>query len=227
MKLSLRACIVLLATLLLTGFLQLAPPLRAEPAAPAPSQAAATRVATVDPARVFNDMQETKDLQTKIDSENQRLNAESNRRAEEIKKLRTQRDQIKPDHPQYNQLDQQILKKSMELESWGKFESIRVELVQKRTMKKLFERVQAAVENVAKQKGIDIVIADQRPQLPGSDKSMAELKAAIYQRNVLYAARNVDISEQVVNLLDAEYKANPNKIDILGELASDAEVDKK
>src|SRR4051794_20670210 len=74
-------------------------------AGPASAQQKTTRVAVVDPSRVFSEMQETKDLRVQLESERQRLAATSKEKETEITNLQNQRKQTRPDSPQFEDLN--------------------------------------------------------------------------------------------------------------------------
>src|SRR6478752_3256912 len=139
-------------------------------AGPASAQQRTTRVAIVDPSRVFNEMQETKDLRLQLESERQRLAATAKEKEAEIENLRKQRDPkvMRPDSPQAEELNKQILQKAMEYEVWSKYAKLDAERTQKKQMRTLFAKIEAASAEVAKQQAIDIVISDQSPDLPDS-----------------------------------------------------------
>src|SRR3954470_11290515 len=76
-------------------------------ASPARAQAAGggTNIAVVNPAKAFNDMQETKDLKQKLDAERVAFENEAKARQQKVNDLRSQRDLLKSDSPQYGELD--------------------------------------------------------------------------------------------------------------------------
>jgi Skp family chaperone for outer membrane proteins len=76
-------------------------------------------------------------------------------------------------------------------------------------MKTLFDKIQTAVAKIAEQKGLDLVLAEAHPQLPDDldQINVDQLRAVINSRNILYSNSKVDISDEVIALLDAEYKA--------------------
>ena len=76
-------------------------------------------------------------------------------------------------------------------------------------MVNLFNKITNAVTEVATQKGIDLVIAEQRPELPDTldQLNVEQVRALINGRNILYATATVDISNDVINAMDAKYKA--------------------
>jgi hypothetical protein len=92
---------------------------------------------------------------------------------------------------------------------WVKTQAVMNQQRYKRETKLLFEKVQAAVAEVARQQNIDLVIADNNKGLPeGEDFEKADLRAlqaAVYQKDVLYANGRLDISSAVLNHLDTKF----------------------
>jgi Skp family chaperone for outer membrane proteins len=73
----------------------------------------------------------------------------------------------------------------------------------------LWDKVTAAVAEVATQKGYDLVLADSREEIPDDiDRVTGEqLQALIHTRNVLFASAQTDITQDVIASMDAKYKA--------------------
>jgi Skp family chaperone for outer membrane proteins len=70
----------------------------------------------------------------------------------------------------------------------------------------LFDKIMAAISELAKQRGYDLVIAEQPPI--NIEKTTAEmLPQLLLQREVLYSAATVDITNDVVTKLDEQYNA--------------------
>jgi Skp family chaperone for outer membrane proteins len=166
------------------------------------------RVATLDRKRVYNEMQETRDLQGQLDAQRNQLNAQSKEKETEIDNLKKQRQVMRPDSPQVEDLNKQILQKLVEYETWTKFVKLDAERNLKKQMRILFNKIDAATAEVAKQQGIDLVVADQ-PKLPDALEgiTLEQLSGALMSRQILYAGENPDISSAVIANLDAKYKA--------------------
>ncbi|MGH7215231.1 MAG: OmpH family outer membrane protein, partial [Tepidisphaeraceae bacterium] len=116
---------------------------------------------------------------------------------------------LKPDSPQYGDRNKELLQAAVDLKVWGELMQQDLQRSQKQQMKSLFEKIEEAITEVAQQKGVDLVIAEQRPELPESidQISVDQLRMLINQRNVLYATPKADISNEVIALLDSKYKA--------------------
>lgn len=178
--------------------------------APAARGAAAgdVRIAVANPSRIFQAMRETQDLKETMKQDLVRLKGEEEERKAKVVKLQGQRNELKPETPQWDDANDALLKAAIDLDTWGKTSKARAERNQKRQMKHLFEQIEAAVTEVAERDGFDLVVADQRPELPQNldEVNFDQLRGLINSRNVLYASAKADISDRVIALLDAKYK---------------------
>jgi Skp family chaperone for outer membrane proteins len=177
--------------------------------AQASGQATPTKIAIVNTVRIFNDMQELKDLRQKMDSERKLLEGMDREKRERLNNLKNQRDTLKPETPQYQEKNSELMRTAIEYETWGKLSQINFQREQKQQTKMLFQKIETAVAEVGKQKGYDLVLADQRPEIPDDldNLQVEQLRALITSRNVIYVADKIDISADVLALLDQKYKA--------------------
>lgn len=184
-----------------------APPARGGGAAP--GAAASVRIAVANPSRIFSSMKETIDLGESLEAELGRLGAEEKEREEALRKLQSQRNQLKPETPQWEKANNDLMDGAGEFKLWREQNKARLDRTQKRQLRQLFLRIEQACREIAQRDGYDLVVADQRPALPDDldQVNAAELRARINSRNVLYAAPKVDISDAVIALLDSKYKA--------------------
>lgn len=168
--------------------------------------AAGERIAVANVSRIFNEMQETKDLKEQLEAKRQDLNNQEKEKRGAIKEMDDHLHNIKPDSPQYKEDIEKLDKAMADLESWGKVVRLEAERDQKVTMRNLFEKIKAAVSDIAKQQGFDVVLADQGGDFPNLEQvNFDQLRAYINQQSVLFAAKGVDISDAVLTLLDANY----------------------
>jgi Skp family chaperone for outer membrane proteins len=177
--------------------------------APAPVRADAgspQKVAVANTARIFNDMQETKDLKEKLEARRQEVSNEENDRRTKIKEMEDNLKELHPDNPQFDKAQQDLDQAMADFDSWGKVVRLQAEREQKQTMVMLFDKIQAAVTQIAKEDQIDIVLADQGPDIGNTeDLTFDQLRALINQKDVLFTSKRADISDEVLTLLDAQY----------------------
>jgi Skp family chaperone for outer membrane proteins len=181
----------------------------AAPAAPG-ADSRPPRIAVVDPSRIFNEMKETKALNLRMQDEMVKFKQTLKDKDAEIDRIRKARDDMKPDHPQYEELNNQLLTAQAEAKVWLETQRVTNDQRQKRQTKRMFEKVQAAVAEIANQQKIDLVIADNKHSLPEGQKleqtDIRALEAMILQKDVLYAGERLDISGQVLALLDGRFQ---------------------
>lgn len=70
----------------------------------------------------------------------------------------------------------------------------------------LFEKIDASVAELAKSRGYTLVLSDDQDSMSPNNPTEAQAKAAIYGRRVMYADGVVDITDEVVELMNNHWK---------------------
>ena len=174
------------------------------------SQAQPLKIVVVNPARIIKEMQETKDLEARLNSEGQRLAAEERDMKEKIKKLEDQRGNFRADSPQYEEVQRQYVKAVAEWKVWGETFVAEREWRTKKLTKMLHDKVTAAIADYASREAIDVVLSDFQPQ--ASDKEVAamslkDLQIFLNTRRILYSSKQADISDAIIARLDSKFRA--------------------
>jgi Skp family chaperone for outer membrane proteins len=170
------------------------------------AQAQPVRIAVVNTAKVFNEMQEFKDLSQKLEAERRDLQAQAKQRETDIQQLEQERDVFRPDSPQYQEAQQKYLGKAIELRTWGEMTQADQQRRYKLEMRRLFDKLQTAAADLARERGIGLVLTQRRPDIDLEKVNMEQLKSAIMQTDVLYVAPEADITNDLIAQLDARYK---------------------
>jgi Skp family chaperone for outer membrane proteins len=180
------------------------------PATFARAQGSNVRIAVADAARIFNEMQETKDTQAQMQEERNRLEAVGKEKADELNKLKAQREQLKAGAPGYDELTDKLNDAYNDFQAWRASAQAKAERNQKRQVSTLFQKVEAATAQVAQSQGYDLVLAKQQPSLPENLDAVKyeQVVQILSARNVLYAAPRADISDQVIQVLNTNYKGH-------------------
>jgi Skp family chaperone for outer membrane proteins len=168
----------------------------------------ATSIAVANVPRIFAEMQETKDLRTRMDAEGRALMQEDKDRAVKLNDLKSARDAIKANTPQWNDAQKALTEASIQYRVWVETTKLELDRRQKQQTRELYDHILAAVAEIARQRNIDIVVADQKQLAPENvDKmSIEDFRSLLSQREVLYASARSDISGEVIALLDAKFK---------------------
>lgn len=179
-------------------------------AQPAPAVMAPARIAIANPAKIFNDMAETNDLKTRLEAERVRLEEMERQKRQAIQALQERRAMLRPDSPQFADVNREFAQAAIEFEVWGRLTQADIQRNQRDQMRRLFDKIQTATARVAQQRGFDIVLADQRPELPENleQLNVEQVRTLINQRNILFASPAVDLSADVTAALDAEYRGS-------------------
>lgn len=199
----LKRTLPLLAMLLVAGSIVHAADPQPQP------QAQSLRIGVANIAKVFADMQELKDLNQKMDADRRLLEGVNQEKQTKLKSLKAERDALKPETPQAQDKNAEYLRTAIEYETWAKLTEVNLQRQLKVQTKALFDKIEAACAEVAKQKGLDLVLTDQRPDFPDDlDRlTVEQVRGMITSRSVLYANDKVDISAAVLAALDAKYKS--------------------
>jgi Skp family chaperone for outer membrane proteins len=167
----------------------------------------APKIAVANPSTILMNLQETKDMQARLDQEKKTLgNIELDKRAK-IKDLTSARDALKPDAPQYAEKNKELQAAQVDLEVWGRIMQADGQRTFKQQLKQLYDKVTAGVAEIAAEKHIDLVIAEIKPEIPENldQVNPDQLHALMTQRNVLFVASQLDITQDVIAAMDAKY----------------------
>lgn len=176
---------------------------------PSNAQDGAVHVATANPSRILAQMKETQEKNETEKKERQQLDDQEKAKVKEIQDIKEQRDKFsKKNTPDWNEKTNQILTKSVELQTWVELKKAELTRRHKEEIKALFDKIQATIAQVAADKKIDLVIADYGTDFPEDLDALTpdQLHGLIRQKNVLFSAKGVDISADVTARLDASYK---------------------
>lgn len=166
------------------------------------------RIAIANPARIFNDMAETQDLKQALERQRVQLEETERQKRQALQALQERRSLFRPDSPQFADVSRELAQAAIEFEVWGRMTQADIQRNQREQMRRLFDKIQAATARVAAERGFDLVLAEQRPEIPESldQLTVDQLRVLINGRNVLFATPQVDISADVTALLDREYR---------------------
>ncbi|HEY7115581.1 MAG TPA: OmpH family outer membrane protein [Tepidisphaeraceae bacterium] len=166
------------------------------------------RIATVNPAKVFNEMQETKDLKQKMEADRKTITDEGQRRAKEVEDAKQRRGLFNEGTDDFNKANKEYLEKVIAAQAWQELIKADLQRQQKSQMKSLFEKIEQATKEVAEARKLDIVIVEQKTDLPADldQINVDQLRGLINQRTVLYNNGKFDITNEVLQRVDEKYK---------------------
>jgi len=183
-----------------------------------PSVAAkpATRIAIVNLGKVMDGLAEAKDAKARLDgmvSDSKKKLQEINDRVKKIDSdLELMKD--KKDTKEYRQLAYEKLELGATGEARQKILQQLIDEEEGATVRLMYIKMTDAVKRLAAQDGWDLVLRDDRDIVPpdsvkGRPLTGREVRGLIDQRAILTASDRIDLTTQLVTMLNNEYKATP------------------
>ena len=176
----------------------------AAPVAPAPAPVPATSIAVCDIVEIFNNYQRAKDLSAKVAKTRQGLEAQSKRLAQNIEDMRKELASLKEGSAQYEKRVDQIQKAMIDNRAWLDTELGKNVRSGYKLTQEMYKEIQAAVAQTARDLKCQLVL--QRNRSEPRSANTRELLGRIATRKVIYAAKEVDITEIVLSRLNLAYR---------------------
>ncbi len=165
------------------------------------------RVAVVDVPAVSEAYHKTADLEAKFESVRQKLNQERDALRDRVELTRRSlQEELRPGTREFQERRKQLALLEAELQYFMESEGQRIEAELARSLGRIFADIQAVIVAVAKEKGIDIVMAADRMPSDVAESPM-QVRQQILLQKVLYWSPQVDLTGEVVVRLNAKYKA--------------------
>src|SRR6188472_1853846 len=120
-----------------------------------PAQAQ-VRIAIANPVKVFNDLQETKDLRAKMEADAKTADAERLQKQSHLNDTKSQRDVYNPNTAKFAELNQKYLEEAIAFDTWGKIRSVQLANDQKQKIAYLYQKIMDGIGKVAATKKIDL-----------------------------------------------------------------------
>jgi len=172
---------------------------------------AALKIGVVDLVEVTNNYERTKDASADLQVEQANLKAETEPKVKEIEELRLKRDGFNRGTPEWKKLDDQVLQKQIELRNWVTLRRIQIERRHRDVLLDMYREITRVVEQVAKKENVDIVFTQaflEPPQIDVDESTgLEDLKKRIIGQRVLYPTDPVDLTQEVLKILNEQYKA--------------------
>jgi len=172
---------------------------------------AALKVGVVDIVVVTNGYDRTKDANTDIQVEQANFKVAADPKVKALEDLRLKRDGFNKGTKEWQQLDDQVLTTRAELNTWMQIERIKIERRHQEVLLDMYRQMTGAVERISKQNKIDLVFTKAFLEPPQIDVDKAvglqDLQKRIVGQRVLFPTAVVDITQDVLKILNDEYKA--------------------
>lgn len=167
---------------------------------------AQTKVAVVNIPDVSDKYRKTGDLERRFESIRQQANKERQAIRDRIELTqRSLQEEVKPGSDAYRARLKELATLEAELKWFTEVEGQRIEQGLAQSLREIFDDIRSAIDSIATQRGLDIVIAsDSLPEDGPGDPG--QVRQQILMQKVLYWSPKTDITQEVISHLNANYK---------------------
>jgi len=177
----------------------------------AASVRAELKIGVVDVVEVSNGYTRTQEANKALQAEQAKLRQESEPKVNHIKDLQARRDLFNKGTEEWKQANEEFLKAQVEFQGWLALEQARVEQKHRDLLLDMYNQITAVVARIAKDKGLDIVFTKaflSPPQINLDEaQGLEDLKNRIINQRVLYPTKYLDLTADVLKVLNAQYEA--------------------
>jgi Skp family chaperone for outer membrane proteins len=165
------------------------------------------RVAVIDVIRIFNECQRQKDLEAELKTLQESLDAESRTRKLKIDQTQAELNRLDPSDPAYTRKMEELMEMQIQYKNWFDFMQAKLTREVSVWSWRIYRETSDICATVAKQNGIDLVLY--RDEFPPVSADPDETRGRIRSRMVVYNSPEINITQAVLEQLDAQYRAQP------------------
>jgi Skp family chaperone for outer membrane proteins len=164
-------------------------------------------VACLDVVRIFNEYERQKDLTEEMRTINQEMQDEEQRRRGQIDSLQATLDAMSPDDSTRVKRYREMFQLQLDYKNWG--ELMQADMAREVALwtRRIYDEILVTTEGLARQQGLSVVLYKEQPDLIGFDPDA--IRDQIRSRKLIYSNQVVDITQTVLDKLNADYRAQP------------------
>jgi Skp family chaperone for outer membrane proteins len=158
------------------------------------------KIAVVDVTKVLENSARNKQWQEKMQQEQTNTKNEFNQMRTEVEAIQANLKLRTPGTEDFFKLRQEMVEKGAMLEAKNKFYQDKVTFQMQQWTEDLYQQLLKVVSDIAKDKGLDMVIADEALFLPSP--SLQDFMLTVKTRKLLYHNSQYDLTDEVLAALD-------------------------
>jgi Skp family chaperone for outer membrane proteins len=166
----------------------------------ADSEVKPAKIGVVNVTKVLEDSARNKQWQEKMQQDQTDTKNQFNQMRTELEAIQANLKLRSPGTEDFLKLRQEMVEKGAMLEAKNKFYQDKVTFEMQRWTEELYQQLLKVVSDVAKDKGLDMVIADESLMLPSP--SLQDFMLTVKTRKLLYHNKQYDLTDEVLAALD-------------------------
>lgn len=162
-------------------------------------------VAVIDVQKVFDSLSEKGEIEARLKTKAAQLDRENQSKQEEINKLQADVEILAAGSPDRLKKEAELEQKAVALQVWRQVENNK--LVRERIVQTegIYRRIVDAVGRVSQANGIDVTLFKE-PEINFTGARPEALPLLIQSRKVLYSDKSLDLSDQIITLMNNEFR---------------------
>lgn len=166
-----------------------------------------TAIATVDIMDVIEGLNERSVLEGQLEARMEARQAQLNEVLDQLKALDADLQMLNPGTDEHREKMQEGIEKQALAKTRREVLSQIVSIDNGTVMEKLFSKIETAIQDIADREGYDIVLFDDSSFEVPENAPNQDVVRAIITKSVIYRHDSIDITQQVITLMNNEYSA--------------------
>ena len=171
-------------------------------------QAQKSTVAVVDVQRAFNAVKEKSQIDAELTTMADKVKQEDASRTKTIKELQQDLSILSPGTAAHTQKQNDLEKAVLSRQVWLNYQQLKLNRERALRVENMYKKMLATIGRVATAEGYTVVLFKEQPVRFNNVTKPEQMNAVIQVRKVLWSAPNLDLTEQVVLKMDAEYRSS-------------------
>ena len=164
-----------------------------------------TSVAVADIQKIFDSLSEKVQTEADLQAQADKFKQEQMDREKDLKQLQSDLEILASGTPAFKQKSEEGEKKAFEYQAWRSFAQSRIGRERAIRIEDIYRKVIDSTGRLAKESGYDVVLFKEGTFRFPADKP-EQISGIIQMRKVLWAADDLDITDQVIQKMNNEFK---------------------
>lgn len=166
-----------------------------------------TRVGVIDLNKVLDLLDEKVERERQLEGFLKGLEDGVNTLAKQLKQARDELDILPKNGAAFVAKREEVLKLTARVQGEAQAAKILAEDKKKTMQIDLYEKIADSTRDFARRNGYDLILVDDSKEKIPADASPQQAQAAMINRRILFAGADIDVSEQVAQQMNNEFKA--------------------
>ncbi|MGV6815593.1 MAG: OmpH family outer membrane protein [Phycisphaerales bacterium] len=166
-----------------------------------------TAVATVDIVQIIDQLDERKVRENELEANKSTRQAQVDEVVKQLKTLRADLESLNPGTDEYKEKIREGMEMEAVVKARGDALNTILSIDRGNVTREMYNKITEAINRIAEREGYDIVLFDDSLFPVPQDAPFADIYRAIITRGVIYRHDSIDITNEVVTLMNNEFTA--------------------